>query len=218
MHALAYDGVTVAFGSRVVLHGIDLRVAPGEVVAIAGANGAGKSTLLRLAASILAPSAGRVCVCDGDPLRAVRRGDVGWCSGDPGWTRRLTLRAALRFHAGLRGGAQACAESSIEGWAERLGFRDHLDLRAELCSSGIRQRAALARALWGRPRLLLLDEPLRGIDASSALPLAAALRDARAGAAVLWVSHDADERALVADREVRLDAGRVTGLRVARAA
>jgi ABC-type multidrug transport system ATPase subunit len=210
MHALALDGVEVAFGTRAVLRGLGLRISPGEVVAISGANGAGKSTLLRVAAALVVPQTGRVRVLGIDAVRAVRAGYVAWCGGgDSAWTRRLTLRASLAFHGRLRGRSGREIHASIEEWAARLGFADHLDERAERCSSGIRQRAALARALLGRPRLLLLDEPLRGVDAASALQLATAVRARLGDAAALWVSHDAAELRAVGDRRLVLEQGRL---------
>jgi ABC-type multidrug transport system ATPase subunit len=88
-----------------------------------------------------------------------------------------------------------------------LGFETQLRVPAALCSTGQRQRAAVARALLNRPPLVLLDEPLRGIDPESAPRLARALREALRGSAVLWVSHSGREIESVSDRVLRLEKG-----------
>lgn len=207
--ALALHGVEMCFGDRTVLRDASLRVRAGEVVGLAGGNGAGKSTLLRLAAGLLRPSRGELTV-DGETPEAARRGGrIGWCSaaGPASFTRRLTLRANLVAAAGLAGMTAHAARERIATLAAELGFDDHLDVAADRCSTGIRQRAALGRALLHRPELLLLDEPLRGVDAASAAALARGLRQRLEGEAVLWVSHARDELALVADRCVHLEKG-----------
>lgn len=216
MPGLLLQGVAFAFGPRRVLEGVDLRVGRGEVVAVAGANGAGKSTLLRIAAGLLVPADGRAEVDGRDAVRAARAGWVSWCgAGEAAWTRRLSLGQGLAFHARVLGLSARETRERIAALAPVLGIAGHLGTRADQCSSGLRQRATLARALLGRPRVVLLDEPLRGVDAGSVLPLAAAVRASLADAAVLWVSHDADELALVATRSLRLRGGLIASERLA---
>lgn len=216
MSGLVLEQVGFSFGPRRVLGGVELRAEPGEVIAIAGPNGAGKSTLLRVAAGLLRPASGRSTVDGADSLKASRAGAVSWCGGgEAAFTRRLTLRAALVFHARILGLDAAETRDRIDGLATTFGIAEHLDARADQCSSGLRQRGAVVRALLGRPRVVLMDEPLRGVDAGSVLPLAAAMRTQLAGAAVLWVSHDADELALVATRTLHLRDGRLAAERLA---
>jgi ABC-type multidrug transport system ATPase subunit len=208
MAMLEVEGLDVGFPGRPVLRCVDLTVAAGEVVTLCGANGAGKSTLLRACAGLLLPQAGRVQVAGVTPVRARENGWLGW-SGDGagGFDRRLSLAAHLRLWArllGLRG--RGAADRALE-LARLLEFEDHLAVPAQRCSSGVRQRACLARALLARPRVLLLDEPFRSIDAASGTRLGLRVLEAARDAAVLWVSHDVRETARVASRALRLEGG-----------
>jgi ABC-type multidrug transport system ATPase subunit len=203
-------GLEVRFPGRPVLCGVDLALGAGEVVTLSGVNGVGKSTLLRACAGLVVAQAGRVSVAGVAPAAARAKGWLGW-SGDGagGFDRRLSLASHLRLWARLGGldGRQASARA--HELARLLEFEEHLTVPAQRCSSGVRQRACLARALLGRPRLLLLDEPFRSIDAASGMRLAARLLELAGNAAVLWVSHDPGEAARVASRAFRLDAGRL---------
>ncbi len=208
MDAVRLAGVSVRFGERSVLVSIDIRLEPGDAVGLSGPNGAGKSTLLRVIAGLLAPATGTVRVLGRAPEAASAGGLIGWCSGgEASWTRRLPLARCLSFHAALAGLGPRTASARIHELAERLGFSEHLAVSADRCSTGIRQRAALARALLHRPPVVLLDEPLRGVDAASRGVLLPALRDELEGRTAIWVSHAPAELAAVSGRVVTLDAG-----------
>jgi ABC-type multidrug transport system ATPase subunit len=175
---------------------------------ISGPNGAGKTTLLRVIAGLLLPTAGVVRVLGQPADRARRAGCIGWCgNGDGSWIRRLDLRAGLSFHGRAGGLGRASAAARIDELAERLGFRGHLDIPADQCSTGIRQRAALARALLLRPQVLLFDEPLRGIDAPSQTEILGTLRPELAGRTVIWVSHSQEELRAIGERRAVLRGG-----------
>ena len=165
--ALAARGLRRSFGRVTVLRDIDLILAPGEALAVAGPNGAGKTTLLRLLAGLLRPSAGEI-VIHGRSLRgdhAARR-SVGFLSHQSLLYDDLTVLENLAFAARLYGlerpvdAARAALDAA--GLAARVG-----DSPARL-SRGLLQRAALARALLHRPRVLLLDEPFTALDEPSA--------------------------------------------------
>lgn len=206
MSTLEIHDLEMQLGGRVLLHGVSLHVEPGEVVGLSGVNGVGKSTLLKLAAGLLRPSDGRIRVRGVSPARARAKGWIGWStSGEASFSRRLSLQTNLVTTARLSGVPRPVAR--VAEWAEILGFEDHLSRPAGCCSSGVRQRAALARALLHRPSLLLLDEPFRSVDAASARDLADRLRSRLCREAVIWVSHSRDELARVADRELRLENG-----------
>jgi len=210
MEAIRLDQLAQRLGEREVLRAITLRMPPGEVLALSGPNGAGKTTLLRVIAGLLLPTAGAVSVLGQSPDRARRTGCIGWCgSGDGSWTRRLDLRGALSFHARAGGLGRNASAARIDELAERLGFHNSLDLPADRCSAGIRQRAALARALLLRPPVLLLDEPLRGVDSVARREILGALRCELARRTVVWVSHCEEELAAVGDRAAELTGGRL---------
>jgi sulfonate transport system ATP-binding protein len=186
-----------AFGPNTVLDGVDLDIAPGEIVGLLGRSGSGKTTLLRLLAGLDANFEGE--------LRTGRAPSVVF--QDP---RLFPWRRALQnIELGLRGpnprdrARQALREVGLEGredaWPRQL-------------SGGQRQRVALARALVREPDLLLLDEPFSALDALtriSAQRLVSTLWE-RHRPAVLLVTHDVEESLLLADRTLVLEDGRLT--------
>ncbi|HYB13213.1 MAG TPA: ATP-binding cassette domain-containing protein [Myxococcota bacterium] len=208
MGAIRLERLAQHLGEREVLRAITLHVRPGEVLGMSGPNGAGKTTLLRVIAGLLLPTSGVVRVLGQTPDHARRSGCIGWCgSGDGSWSRRLSLRAGLAFHARAGGLGGRASATRIHGLAERLGFSSHLDVPADRCSAGIRQRATLGRALLLRPLVLLLDEPLRGIDTASQAEILGRLRPELEGRTVIWVSHSLEELRAVSDRQVELRGG-----------
>jgi heme exporter protein A len=206
---LAARGLSRSFGRRRVLHDIDLTLHPGEALAVVGPNGAGKSTLLRLLAGLMRPSAGEVHVM-GQPVRGndgAGRRALGLLSHQTLLYDDLTLLENLTFAARLYGIAhpRETATSALEaaGLAPRAG-----ELPRRL-SRGLLQRAAIARALLHRPRLLLLDEPFTALDAASADRLRGELRAAvGAGLGLVLVTHHLAEVWGVATRIAVLVEGR----------
>jgi len=178
-------------GVREVLRGLDLELAPGELVALMGRNGAGKSTLLRCAAGQIEPVAGRAVA-------------PGGCVLLPQSPTDLLVRERVAEELPGEAGRQALAAVGLE-WA---GESDPRDL-----SGGERERLALALVMAGRerdglPGLICLDEPTRGMDGARKLELCGWLADLRAaGAAVLVATHDVEFAARLADRVVLLGAG-----------
>jgi len=168
-------GVRRSFGRVRVLHDIDLSLSAGEVLAVAGPNGAGKSTLLRVLAGLMRPSAGEVRVLGGILAAdaAESRRQIGLLSHQTLLYDDLTLLENLTFAARLYGMSRPkeAAREALD--AAELGPRAD-DLPRRL-SRGLLQRAAIARALLHRPRVLLLDEPFTALDAASANRLRATL-------------------------------------------
>jgi energy-coupling factor transport system ATP-binding protein len=202
--------VTAAYERRAVLRDIDLEVRPGELVALMGRNGAGKTTLLRSLMGLHRPSAGRIEVAGRDAARlhpAELARDVGYVPQNPGAllfaeTLREELAFTRKHHPGPGGDPEeVLGLLGLEGAAER----NPRDL-----SGGERQRAALAAVLVGDPRVLLLDEPTRGMDAVRKRDLAALLSRLREeGRTILLATHDVELVAQVATRVVLLGDGRV---------
>ncbi len=191
-----------------MLHDLDLELAPGEALAVAGPNGAGKTTLLRLLAGLLQPTAGEVMVL-GRSLRdgpEVRRA-VGFLSHQSLLYDDLTLRENLAFAARLYGIDRPSEAARVA--LEAAGLGDRAGESPARLSRGLLQRAALARALIHRPRVVLLDEPFTALDEPSAARLGETLRTILSdGGAMVVVTHHLAEVWEVATRVAVLVNGR----------
>jgi ABC-type sulfate/molybdate transport systems ATPase subunit len=211
--SISYRGLRVTDRGRQLLAVDCLEVADGETVAVLGPNGAGKSTLLRALAHLGPARSGEVLL-DGEPATPVRlRAAVAAVLQRPVLQRASVLdnaAAGLR----LRGMRRAEARRLARPWLDALGVAHLADRHARTLSGGETQRVALARALAVRSRVLLLDEPFAGLDATTRADLVADLRTAldRSPAAVLLVTHDRDEAAALAQRTALLVRGRIRQL------
>ncbi len=202
-------GLWRAYGRRQVLRGLDLAVAAGEAVAVAGPNGAGKTTLLRVLAGLARPDRGEVRL-EGRPLRRdapeVRRA-VGVVSHQTLLYDDLTLHENLTFAARLYGLSMPAAAARAA--LDEAGLGPRADESPRRLSRGLAQRAAIARALLHRPRLLLLDEPFTALDAAASERLRAELgARRRQGLGIVLVTHQLGEAWEVATRIAVLVEGR----------
>lgn len=204
-------GLGRRFGARLPLQGVDLELQQGEVVGLIGPNGGGKSTLLLLIAGLLEPSAGEVRV-QGVPSQQLARqahGRVGLITAEAGLYPLLTGRENLQFFGRLYGLSAAEVERRLTPLLEELNLGEALDRRVSACSSGMKQKLSLARALLMQPALLLLDEPTATLDPVSARAIWAELRRrADAGLAVIVATHDLVAAECACDR-VLLVSGRI---------
>ncbi len=203
------EGLMKAFGHRVVLKGIDLKVGEGEFVVIMGPNGAGKTTLLRIIATILRPDRGRVKVC-GFPLperSSEARSRIGFLTHTPFLYDELTARENLLFYARLFSVKEP--ERRVDELLELVGLRGRAQERVRTFSRGMLQRLAIARALLHNPPLLLLDEPFTGLDQKGVEVLLSLLRHfPREGRAVVVTTHQVDETLTLASRILVLHGGK----------
>lgn len=200
---LTVRGLTRSFGPVRVLDAVDLRVAPGEAVLLSGSNGSGKTTLLRCIAG-LARHSGEILL-DGWPCgRSVTsRAGLGYLPQAPGFPAWATGREVLDLFAQLRGRMRNPADVPD-------GFLPPLDRPVRQLSGGMRQRIAIAAALLGEPRLLLLDEPEANLDEDGRAGLAAIVSSVGTrGVSVLFATPSPDDLAGLADRTIRLIDGRL---------
>jgi len=201
--SVVLDGVVRTFdtarGSHEVLGGIDLHIAPGEVVALLGASGSGKSTLLRLAGGLDRPSAGAVRI-DGDLVRGIdaRTAFVFQEARLLPW-RSLAANVALGLP---RDTDRATGRARVRELLAAVHLADFADHRPRGVSGGMAQRTALARALARNPAVLLLDEPFGALDALTRLRMQDLLLDLLRDrpTTVLLVTHDVEESLILADR------------------
>jgi sulfonate transport system ATP-binding protein len=193
-----------SFGARRVLEGIDLRIEPGEFVAIVGRSGCGKSTLLRLVAELEMPSAGGIDL-DGAPI-AQHHDDIRIMFQDA----RLLPWKKVADNIGL-GLDSADAPARARAALDQVGLADRAHDWPAVLSGGQRQRVALARALVHAPRLLLLDEPLGALDALTRIEMQRLIESLwrEQGFTALLVTHDVAEAVALADRVLLIEDGRI---------
>jgi peptide/nickel transport system ATP-binding protein len=213
---LAVSGLRVSYGPTVVVDGVDLQVAPGEVVSLVGESGCGKSTLLRAVARLLPPGAqveGRVTWA-GAPITAwpeFRRGVLGVMFQEPGEALNPTRSVRAQVQEALPQLPAAERGRAAAALLLRAGFSAPdvvLGAYPHQLSGGQRQRVLAALAIARDPALLLLDEPVAHLDATVAVDVLHALLPPGPRAA-LWVTHDLAWAAQRADRVVVMYAGRV---------
>ncbi len=215
--AIACDGVVKAFGSSRVLDGINLRVYPGEVIALLGGSGSGKTTLLRCINALLPIDAGRLTVNGLDATRSRRtrrqiRRQAGMVFQQfnlfPHLTAAQNVMFGLRHSLGL-GRAQAQHEAGH--WLEQVGLAEKGNAWPHTLSGGQQQRVAIARALACRPTLMLFDEPTCALDPPLRYEVLKVIHSlAQAGMTMVIVTHELGFAQRAATRWVFLEAGRVT--------
>jgi ABC-2 type transport system ATP-binding protein len=198
--ALQISGVAKHFGAARAVLDVTLAVQAGQVLGLLGPNGAGKSTTLRMAAGLVRPSRGAVSIAGHD--LATQRQAALRCAGflieGPALPGDLSAQAALRYLALLDGGAMVARTDEV---LADVGLSAAAAKPVKHLSLGMKQRLGIAAALLQRPRLLVLDEPMNGLDPSGIREVGDLLRRlAGAGIAVLLSSHLLDEVERVADR------------------
>jgi ABC-2 type transport system ATP-binding protein len=209
--ALQLRGLTKRF-DRTAVDALDLVVRAGEFYALVGPNGAGKTTTLRMVAGLLRPDAGSVAIFGTDALRdpIAAKQVTAWLSDEPMIYDKLTPLEYLEFVAGLWGIDPLVAKSSAHHLLVSLGLDAHLNERCEGFSKGMRQKVALAGALVHDPRLIILDEPLTGLDAVSARHVKGLLAErVRNGDTVIMTTHILEVAERMADRIGVIASGRL---------
>lgn len=211
---LRTTGLSRTFGRLVALADLSLTVRAGECVALIGANGSGKSTAVRTIAGWLAPTGGEVRVCGADPHvepeGELARGAMAVVPDTPLLYDDLTVRRHLELVALAHGVADDAIDERIDDLLARLGLAARAEFVPRELSRGMRQKAQLACALIRPADLLMLDEPVVGLDPPSQALLRALLEEAKAaGTAVVLTTHQLRFADGLADRAVFLDEGQV---------
>jgi branched-chain amino acid transport system ATP-binding protein len=229
MALLAVDDLSIAFGGLAALSGVSFSVDAGAIVAVIGPNGAGKTTVFNVLSGLYPPAAGRITFDGADlgrlaPHEIARRG-IGRTFQNTEVFRALTAldNVLVGEHARLRSGmlAAACglpavrreeaaARERARGWLACVGLAEVADVEAGGLPLGSQKRLEMARALAGRPRVLLLDEPAGGLnptETATLMALICRLRD-ELGLTIMVVEHDMHLVMSISDRVVVLHGGR----------
>jgi ABC-2 type transport system ATP-binding protein len=201
--ALRVAGLSKSYGGKKAVDGIAFDVRQGELYALLGPNGAGKTTTRRMIAGLLAADAGEIGVFGVDaranPVEAKRL--IAWLPDEPLLYDKLTAWEYLEFVAGLWGVDARTAASRAEHLLKILGLWDNRNDRCETFSRGMKQKAVLAGALIHEPKLLMLDEPLTGLDAAASRLVKDMIRQkVSEGCAVILTTHILEVAERMADR------------------
>jgi len=211
---LEVDHITFSYGRHTVLDDVAFDVAPGEIVALAGPNGAGKTTLLRLLSCLLMQDSGTVRLDNINPLeRPIKyRRAIGYLSEHCPLYSEMTVEEYLLYRVRLKGERSMRVRRRVSEALEDCGLEEQRKTRIRLLSQGFRKRVGLADALVQHPKLLLLDDPLAGLDVRQRRKVAAVLTAASARAAIVLAGHEVRELAAWCTRFVVLNAGRVAAM------
>lgn len=207
---LRAEGVRVERGDREILRGVSLAVRGGEVLGVLGPSGAGKSTLFEAITGSIALTTGRVLLDEDDvsdwPLWRRARHGLGYVPQGASVLFDLDVVANARTFVDL----SEHPETDIDALLERVQLADRKSVHAASLSGGERRRLELARALIGKPRVLILDEPFSGVDPIGAQVLGELLcRTAESGVAVIFADHHVEEALAICDRALLLLDGEV---------
>ena len=201
---LQVEHISKAFGERQVLSDVNLTVDSGQAVALLGGNGAGKTTLLRIITRLLEPDAGHV-LFDGHPLAQDDLRHIGYLPEERGLYRNMRVGEQALYLLRLKGLSRREAEAAARQWFATLGIQDWWDRPVRKLSKGMQQRLQFAVSVAYSPRLLILDEPLSGLDTAGADMLCsqiAALK--QQGTAIILSTHNLQAATDLCDKTFNL--------------
>lgn len=200
---LRFENVTRKYGSRVAVDNLNLSLRSGELFALLGHNGAGKTTTIKMLVGLLKPTAGRIFVGPYEATEQPREVSrlIGYVPDQPFLYDKLSGREFLRFVADMYGLNEASAKAAVDREAERFHLEDFLDQLTESYSHGMRQRTVFAAAMIHQPEILVVDEPMVGLDPPNIRLVKDLLKSySEAGKVVLMSTHTLAVAEEIADR------------------
>lgn len=210
--SIRIENVTKCYGHLRAVDGVTLRVDKGEVLAFLGPNGAGKTTTMKMLTGLLHPDSGEIIVCGhsmgSDPEKA--KSLMAYVPDQPFLYDKLSAREFLQFVGQMYGMDAELIEQRSKQYVQRLQITDYADQLAESFSHGMKQRVALAAALLHDPQVLVVDEPMVGLDPRSVRTVKELFRErADSGRTVLMSTHTLDVAESIADRIAIINHGRI---------
>ena len=204
-------GLSKYYGDRIALRDATFTIQQGECVGFLGRNGAGKSTLLKILATALLPSAGTVRIGDHDAVNdpdSARR-LLGFLPEEPPLYPEMTVRAYLRFLGRLRGVADDKIDARVVDAARQTSLSDVIDETIGTLSLGFRKRVGIAQAIVHEPAVVIVDEPISGLDPVQIVEIRNLIRGLRGKHTILVSSHILTELSETADRFLLIDKGAI---------
>ena len=210
MSEICVDNVSKAYGRRPAVVDLSLAVESGQLVALVGANGAGKTTTMAMLSGQLVPDTGKIMLAGSDVYgdAVLARSALGFVAQDLLLPPQLTLREMVAFGASVR--SKVTDDHYFQHLLEKANLVDDADRLIGELSHGTQRKAAWVVALVHRPRVLLIDEGLAGLDATSCVSLIEEVdSQRRSGTAVLWTEHELDRFARRIDQVLVMRGGRI---------
>ena len=205
--AISVQDFVMRFGDRNVVDGLSFDISPGETFGLLGSNGSGKTTTIRALLGITTPTAGTLNI-DGAPYRPAT-GGIGYLPEERGLYRKESVIDVMTYFGTLRGLRRPDATRWSMDYLARVGLADRAKLRVDKLSGGQQQKVQLGITIMDRPRLLILDEPTKGLDPVNRRLLLDLVDERTAdGATVILVTHHMDEVERLCDRILLLKDGR----------
>jgi ABC-2 type transport system ATP-binding protein len=204
-------GLTRYYGDHRAIENLSFRIETHQIVGVLGLNGAGKSTTLRILAGLLMPSEGTVRIDGQDILDAPLewRRQIGFLPEDPPLYDEMVVRDFLRYTGRLRGMSSQAVEAAIEDVAGRTAIHEVLDRVIDTLSHGFRKRVGIAQSIIHSPSLVILDEPISGLDPVQIVEMREVVGRFREGCTVLVSSHILSEISQTCDHILVLHEGRL---------
>jgi ABC-2 type transport system ATP-binding protein len=205
--AIVLEGISKAFAGHVAVKDLSLEVPRGSVFGLLGPNGAGKTTTLRMIMDILGPDSGTIEIL-GQPADHAARDRIGYMPEERGLYPRMVLEEQLVFMAAIKGVARREAERRLGPWLERLGLADWRKKKTNELSKGMQQKAQFIATVLHEPEVLIMDEPMSGLDPVGMDVMREVMLDLRRrGATIVLSSHQMEAVERLCDRVALINRG-----------